>query len=248
MTQPIDTASLVLKEGERKVTRDQILQAMAEFDRKDLREKIGDNRKGWFIEENGIRYEPKWVMKLATGIALIKFTHKQAKETLSNLGFKLSFDPDWQRKDVGDLKEVNGEDDDAEVPEVEEAIEMTFGIERDLQRALRSNIEQLEAGLKITDGGKEQLVDAGRGRIDITAEDRNGATVVIELKRGEAGRRAIGQILAYMGDLTVGKKPVRGILVARDLSPDAIAAARVVPALQLRKYGFKFTFEAVDSN
>jgi hypothetical protein len=248
MSQVLDSAPLMLKEGAREVTRDQVLQAMAEFDRKGLREKIGDNRRGWSIEERGFRYEPKWTLKLATSTALNKFTHKQARETLTNLGFKLSFDPDWRRKMMDDLKELNADDDDGEVPEVEEAIEMTFGMERDLQRALRGNIEQLEDGLRIVDGGKEQVVDSGRGRIDVTAEDRNGTTVVIELKRGEAGRRAIGQILAYMGDLTLGKKPVRGILIARDFSPEAIAAARVVPSLQLRKYGFKFTFEAVDSN
>ncbi len=248
MKQLIDSASLMLKEGEREVTRDQVLQAMAEFDRNGLREKVGDNRKGWSIEENGNRYEPKWTLKLATSTPLNKFTHKQARETLGKLGFELSFDPDWRRKEMDDLTERNGDDDDAEVSEVEEAFEMTFGIERDLQRALRGNIEQLEVGLKIIHGGKEQVVDSGRGRIDVTAEDRNGTTVVIELKRGEAGRRAIGQILAYMGDFTLRKKPVRGILVARDFSPEAIAAARVVPDLQLRKYGFKFTFEAVDSN
>jgi hypothetical protein len=248
MTQPIDSASLILKEGEeRQVTRDQVIHAMAEFDQKGLREEIGDNRRGWFIEEKGKRYEPKWTMKLATGVALSKFSHKQARETLNKLGFTISSDPDWRQKDNCNHEEQNSEDDE-DTPKVEEAIEMTFGIERDLQLALRINIEQLESGLKITDGGKEQQVDSGRGRIDITAEDKNGATVVVELKRGEAGRRAIGQILAYMGNLTAEKKSVRGILVAKDFSPEAVAAARVVPSLKLRKYGFKFTFEAVDSN
>ena len=123
----------------------------------------------------------------------------------------------------------------------QEAIRTTFGIERDLQDALRNNIEQLEAGLKITDDGKELVVDSGR--IDITAEDRNGATVVIELKAGEADRDAIGQILAYMGDISVSKKVLRGILIAGDFSPRAIAAARMLPNVQLMKYSFNFSFE-----
>jgi RecB family endonuclease NucS len=63
-----------------------------------------------------------------------------------------------------------------------DAIDTEFGLERDLQLALRSNINQLEAGLTISDGGKEQIVESGR--IDITAKDRDGATVVIELKGG----------------------------------------------------------------
>ncbi len=105
---------------------------------------------------------------------------------------------------------------------LEEAVETTFGLERDLQRALRSNIEQLEQGLKITDGGREQTVESGR--IDIIAEDRNGITVVIELKAGAADREAVGQILSYMGDLS---------------------AARAVPNLKLKRYNFKFSFEEV---
>jgi RecB family endonuclease NucS len=128
--------------------------------------------------------------------------------------------------------------DYAELSEGKEvAMEATFSLERDLQHALRipANIEELEAGLKITDGGREQTITAGR--IDITAEDREGATVILELKAGEAGREAIGQILAYMGDLSRTKKAVRGILVARDFSYDAKAAARVVPNLRLKGTG-----------
>ena len=55
-----------------------------------------------------------------------------------------------------------------------------FGLERDLQKALRANIGQLETGLKIVDGGTEKNVPAGR--IDITAEDPGGTTVVIEVR------------------------------------------------------------------
>jgi hypothetical protein len=189
------------------------------------------DRRGHFVEENGKRYDPKWVLKFATGEGLSKFRLVQAEKTLRALGFN-----------VDELDDLGG-DNDAEAHELEEAIEAKFGIERDMQTALRSHIEQLEQGLKIIDGGKETVVESGR--IDITAEDRGGSTVVIELKAGEAGRDAIGQILAYMGDLTGGKKSIRGILVAGDFSLKAVAAARIVPVLQLRKYSFKFSFEAV---
>jgi endonuclease len=59
------------------------------------------------------------------------------------------------------------------------------------------NIEQLEPGLKIADGGSEKIVPSGR--IDITCEDQAGKTVVIELKAGTAARDAIAQILSYLG-------------------------------------------------
>ncbi len=128
--------------------------------------------------------------------------------------------------------------------ETADAIETTFGLERDLQQALRRNIEQLESGLKIVDANKEQMVDSGR--IDITAEDSSGTTVIIELKAGVADREAVAQILAYMGDLISAGKAVRGILVAGDFPLRTIAAARAVPNLELKKYGFQFSFEPVE--
>ncbi len=131
-----------------------------------------------------------------------------------------------------------------EANEVIEAMETTFGLERDLQIALRSNIEQLEQGLKIIDGGKEQTTEAGR--IDITAEDQQGAIVVIELKAGAATPACIAQILSYMGALSESKqKSVRCILVAGYFPPRVVLAARAVPNLQLKKYSFSFSFEAV---
>ena len=126
-------------------------------------------------------------------------------------------------------------------PDAEGADEFTFALERDLQKALRENIGQLDPQLKIVDGGSEQSVAAGR--IDITAKAPDGALVVIELKAGKADLRAIGQILSYMG--TVSSDPnrhVRGILVAGDFDPRAVMAARAVPNLSLKAYSFQFAF------
>ncbi|HXC27989.1 MAG TPA: endonuclease NucS domain-containing protein [Stellaceae bacterium] len=127
--------------------------------------------------------------------------------------------------------------------EVASAVDTAFGLERDLQLALRRSIEQLEPGLMITDGGREQTVASGR--IDITTRDKDGATVVIELKAGMADRETVGQILSYMGDLMDRETRVRGILVAREFLPRAISAARVTPNLRLVQYGFRFSFETV---
>jgi hypothetical protein len=71
------------------------------------------------------------------------------------------------------------------------ALNTTFGLEHDMQLALRRSIEQLEPGLTIIDGDREQTVASGR--IDITARDMNGSTVVIELKAGPADRDAVGR-------------------------------------------------------
>jgi hypothetical protein len=124
----------------------------------------------------------------------------------------------------------------------QEEIGQRIGLERDMQAALRIEIERLEPGLTIIDDGAERSVDAGF--IDITARDNSGTTVVIELKAGVAGQRAIAQILSYMGDVASEEEGgrVRGILVASDFDAKAKAAARMVPTLILRKYSVRFTF------
>jgi RecB family endonuclease NucS len=140
-------------------------------------------------------------------------------------------------------KEKGGDGPDG-TEEILDAIETKFGLERDLQKALRANIEQLESGLTITDGGKERKTEAGR--IDIAAEDNQGATVIIELKAGTASPDSVAQILAYMGSVSEeDKKITRGILVAGDFHQRVVYASRAVPNLQLMKYAFQFSFEKV---
>ncbi|MDE2420739.1 MAG: DUF91 domain-containing protein [Gammaproteobacteria bacterium] len=126
--------------------------------------------------------------------------------------------------------------------EQEEAEGVLFSLERDLQMALRRNIEQLEVGLRIVDENKERTVEGGR--IDITAEDKKKRLVAIELKAGEAKPESIAQILAYMVSLEQEEnKEVRGILVAAKFHPRVALAAKAIPNLQLTEYSFTFTFK-----
>lgn len=116
-----------------------------------------------------------------------------------------------------------------------------IGLERDMQIALRRDIQQLEHGMVIIDEGVERAVNSGF--IDITARDTNGVTVVIELKSGRAGRNAVGQIISYMGDIyEEDDGAVRGILIAADFDKNAISAARMVPNLKLLRYSVRFEF------
>ncbi len=117
-----------------------------------------------------------------------------------------------------------------------------IGLERDMQAALRSSIEQLEPGLEIIDDGAERSVSSGF--IDITAKDADGKIVVIELKTGTARQRAVAQILSYMGAVAEEEEDitVRGILVAADFDTKTRSAARVVPTLSLRSYRVNFEF------
>ena len=111
-----------------------------------------------------------------------------------------------------------------------------------MQAAIRQNIEQIEPGLRITDGGRERSVETGF--IDITAEDSDNIPVVIELKTGVAGQRAVAQILSYIGSVMdeEGTDQVRGILIASEFDRKARAAAKVVPNLILMRYEFSFQF------
>jgi endonuclease len=108
-----------------------------------------------------------------------------------------------------------------------------------LENALCSDLGCLEAGLTIIN--RQEMIkypggdrESNPGRVDVLAKDKRGRRVVIELKPGEVGRRAIGQILGYMGALMAAENErVRGILVAEGFSPQGRAAARPVQALKL---------------
>ena len=132
----------------------------------------------------------------------------------------------------------------SELIETAEDKSARFSLERDLQAALRKNIEQLEAGLTIIDGGKEKI--GASGRTDILAMDANNKTVVIELKVGTANQEVIGQILSYMGDMMAQTgESVRGIIIAQDFDNKTVAASKPVSSIELRKYGFSFSFKKI---
>jgi hypothetical protein len=118
-------------------------------------------------------------------------------------------------------------------------------LERDMQAAVRADIGQLEPGLEIIDNGLERSVESGS--IPITARDRSGAIVVIDLRGTSVGRRAVAQVLSFMGDIA-GEEPeaeVRGILVGSGFEKNARAAARMAPSLSLRTYSLTFRFSPV---
>lgn len=130
-----------------------------------------------------------------------------------------------------------------ETEQITDAVETKFGLERDMQMALRHNIEQLEKGLTIIDGGKETITPAGR--IDILARDLEGLNVIIELKAGIAKPESLTQILAYMGTYS---EVTRGILIASDFHEKVIFAARTNKFLKLMKYKFHFSFQETLKN
>lgn len=154
----------------------------------------------------------------------------------------------WERSDMEVPRNIGEHVQSAahQSIEIDNQERHNFSLERDMQAMLRKKITGLGALLEIIDDGAERSVDSGF--IDITCLDRqDNSIVVVELKADKADSRAIGQILGYMGDLSLEEgTAIRGILVAHDFDKRAKAAARVVPSLRLVKYAVSFNFEPVE--
>ena len=114
-----------------------------------------------------------------------------------------------------------------------------FSKESVLQQALRYDIEQLEEGLIIADGGKERSTRSGRP--DITARDRDGNLVAIELKKGTAN--SLTQLESYIQSMQETGETIRGILVAHDFHKHVEVAAESKPNISLKAYTICLTFE-----
>ncbi len=131
------------------------------------------------------------------------------------------------------------------VSDIEESIEASISLERDLHNWLTTRLSEIEPGLILVDGGVEYQTEAGR--IDILAKDQTGGFVVIEIKAGKAKDSAIGQLLGYMGCLSPSNEQpkVRGILIASSFDTRAIYAAKGLPNVKLVKYQLSFNLEEV---
>ncbi|NIE72986.1 DUF91 domain-containing protein [Pantoea sp. Ap-967] len=140
---------------------------------------------------------------------------------------------------------ANGDTDDFEDVEeakIEELVETSISLERDVETHLVRSLDSIEKGLRFID--RQVSIDVGR--VDILAEDAAGRRVVIELKVGQAKDAAVGQIARYLGwyGRRDSKRP-RGMLIASEF-PDAVRyAAEAIPDLSLVEYKVQFAFNAV---
>jgi hypothetical protein len=87
--------------------------------------------------------------------------------------------------------------------------------EKEIEDSIINNPEIIEKGLKLIK--RQNTTDVGI--IDILCLDKNDNYVVIELKKGKASDKVVGQIQRYMawvGEGLADKERVRGIIVAQD--------------------------------
>lgn len=90
------------------------------------------------------------------------------------------------------------------------------------------------ADLGVSAPRREVATDVGR--IDVLATD-DQSEVVIEVRRGRAGDRAIGQLLGYMGARrNDSSTPVRGLLIAESFTPRAREAASIIETISLFEF------------
>jgi len=127
--------------------------------------------------------------------------------------------------------------------EVEESIEASVSLERDLHSYLATRVSEIESGLTLVENGVECQTEAGR--IDLLARDANNHLVVVELKAGKGKDSALGQLLGYMGCLSASESNVRGILVASNFDSRVIFAARGLANVKLVRYQLSFNLEEI---
>jgi hypothetical protein len=116
-----------------------------------------------------------------------------------------------------------------------------FKIEKEMQAAVRKDLNSLENGLLAIDDGIE--VTTATGRIDILARDANGQLTVIELKAGQCPPGAIEQSLGYAQAISEERsEEARVILIASSFTDRQLYAAKRAHGLILRVYHYQLHY------
>ena len=168
---------------------------------------------------------------------------EQPRDDLEQYSYTLV--EEWLRDPSAGLESAGG-GGDAD-PEPGDELGGVALLELHLQDYLFRNWRQHFPHLDLYEGdrGREFITsDPGVGTIDFLCTDRDGNFVVIETKRDQPDRRAIGQILGYMGwvQTTLAKgRRVSGMLVAGSGSDSLRMAVAVVPNLEVWTYELTFS-------
>lgn len=120
--------------------------------------------------------------------------------------------------------------------------------EREIQAYFELNPQSIEDGMRLVEN-KDEILPDGSGEPDLVCVDKNGNYVVVELKAGDAGYDALGQIISYKS--AVRRKTgriVRGMLIAHNFDPKISFARELrdsdgLPLVEFKKYNIKLELE-----
>jgi len=158
--------------------------------------------------------------------------------------------PDSDPKPIYKKDEIIDDDSDDKKTDEESS---EFAYESHLRDYLVNNLHQIEPGLKLYRDEEDNTItgvefDAGGRRIDILAVDKDNNPVVIELKVSRGYERTVGQLLRYKAwardNLSDGKK-VRGVIIAKTISPDLRMAASEIQDIDVFEYELKLDLKKV---
>ena len=196
------------------------------------------------------------------GCHIIKFTTNH--RTRIHYGASPKFDMLFQLPDKR-LRLYNPKSDPKPIYKKDEIIEedsdektvaedsSQFAYESHLRDYLVNNLHQIEPGLQLFRDEEDNTItgvefDAGGKRIDILAVDKDGNLVVIELKVSRGYERTVGQLLRYKAwardNLADGRK-VRGVIIAKSISPDLKLAASEIQDIDIFEYDLKIDLNKV---
>jgi endonuclease len=155
---------------------------------------------------------------------------------------------DIENKASDDAQTVISDGEPEDEPNVEATREFAF--ERDLRNYLVKNLGLIEPDLRLyeEEGSTGIEFPVGGRFIDILAVDKDGCYVVVELKVSRGHDRVVGQLLRYMGWVAQNmetSQPVRGVIVANDITTDLKLASSCVPHVRLIEYEISFKLRSI---
>ena len=189
----------------------------------------------------------------------IHFTDKPENDLFFKIGtgqfrlYEADKDPTPIRKDKFGASDTTTVEDEDYDNQSSFGTDREFAYERDLQSYLSKNLDQIEPGLTLFEDELSNGVEypAGRRRIDILAQDKNGVLVVVELKVARSYDRVVGQILNYVSwvkeNLADSGQSVRGIIIGRKITEDLQLACKFIPDLTLMEYELSVTLKTVST-
>ena len=149
------------------------------------------------------------------------------------------------RGEIHNIEEPYAQDSWFESDDIDSST--NFAYEKDLQKALCSNISELFHGYHIYGGlgiGVEYSI--GGKRIDVLLEhEQSKDLLVIELKSGIADFKVFGQISMYIGLLNrqFPDKNITGVIVAGSIDDSLVQACKITDKVSLKTYRMSINIE-----